>query len=212
LRTAYEPLYNYFCCLFPTSGDSRNVVSELNIVLKGINDAPLVFDEIKQRIEEKLVNEPFVALPFAAKVNLTSDSRDETLPSGEVKCSPKPNRGATLTAPTTHRGDLDSPGNGEKRKDLEKGAFNMLLLKDGGGRYHREFLREDSAFKRQLPELIKRYHGRFVAISGEKVVDNDSDVEELRKRIRKDYRNKAVLIKSVSAEADRVVEIDTMGI
>lgn len=43
--------------------------------------------------------------------------------------------------------------------------------------------REHAAFRRQLPQLLGMYRGKFVAIHGEQVVDSDEDKMELALRV-----------------------------
>lgn len=45
------------------------------------------------------------------------------------------------------------------------------------------FEREQQAFQRLLPELLRTHMGQFVAISGEKVVDSGDDREALILRV-----------------------------
>ena len=79
-------------------------------------------------------------------------------------------------------------------------------------KFDRQFLREAAAFRRQLPKLLKRYSGQFIAMSDGRVVGHDPDVEKLRERIRaqQDF-TKAILVKRVSEEEDPVVEMDAIG-
>jgi prevent-host-death family protein len=57
-----------------------------------------------------------------------------------------------------------------------------LLVSDSSRVRYGKWQRERAAFKRLEPKL-QRLHGRFVAISGSRVVDSDQDVATLLERV-----------------------------
>lgn len=60
-----------------------------------------------------------------------------------------------------------------------------------------QMVREGAAFNALHPELVKQYLGRFVAVKGGSVVDNDSDLETLVLRIKAQFPNEVVYIDEV---------------
>lgn len=66
---------------------------------------------------------------------------------------------------------------------------------------------EQEAFKAMLPELLNNFESQYVAIHHGKVVDHDSNKIELAARIDQTLPNKIVLIKKVTSEPDKVIQI-----
>lgn len=67
--------------------------------------------------------------------------------------------------------------------------------------------REAAAFRRLHPELLRDFAGRYVAITGGKVVDHDADPVALLTRIRRDYPGKTVLRRKVEPVVEKVLLI-----
>lgn len=60
-----------------------------------------------------------------------------------------------------------------------------------------EMSREVQAYEAQHPELASKYLGQFVAFHNGKLVDVDSERQQLRRRIRTKYGDQIVLIRQV---------------
>ena len=66
--------------------------------------------------------------------------------------------------------------------------------------------REKEAFDRMLPDLLLSKPGKFVAVYGGKIIDEDADEFELARRIEAAYRDAYVLIQAVEPPGnDRVL-------
>jgi hypothetical protein len=63
-----------------------------------------------------------------------------------------------------------------------------------------DFLREEAAFERLLPELLKAMPGRYVAVLDGKVIDQDKNEIALAERVIVDNPERFVLIRQVSSE------------
>ncbi|HRX01683.1 MAG: hypothetical protein KDH08_07990 [Anaerolineae bacterium] len=66
---------------------------------------------------------------------------------------------------------------------------------------------EQRAFESQHNELLKQYSGRYIAMIGGQVVDDDLDRLTLRRRIRQQYDDSPVLITSVEEEPTQTVRV-----
>lgn len=66
---------------------------------------------------------------------------------------------------------------------------------------------EQRAFESQHNELLKQYRGRYIAMIGGQVVDDDLDRLTLRRRIRQQYDDSPVLITSVEEEPTQTVRV-----
>ena len=62
----------------------------------------------------------------------------------------------------------------------------------------RNFEHEEAVFRRKLPELLATYRGLFVALSGEEIIDKDSDELALAKRVSLLPKDKFILIQQVT--------------
>jgi len=60
-----------------------------------------------------------------------------------------------------------------------------------------QMMEKGAAFNALHPELVKRYLGRFVAVKGGAVVDDDTDLETLALRTRARFPNEVVYIDEV---------------
>ena len=60
--------------------------------------------------------------------------------------------------------------------------------------------REHRAFCLMLPQLMKLYHGKYVAVHEEKVVDSDDDKQKLAMRVLAKIGNVAIHVGLVSSE------------
>lgn len=69
--------------------------------------------------------------------------------------------------------------------------------------------REKLAFERLLPELMKSYPGRFVAIHEEQVAGVGDDRLELATEVQRAIGNQAIYVGRVAYEAPRQVRIVT---
>ena len=67
--------------------------------------------------------------------------------------------------------------------------------------------REQRAFESQHDDLLERYRGRYIAMIGGQVVDDDVDRVALRRRIRQRYGASPVLITSVEESPIQTVWI-----
>ena len=63
-----------------------------------------------------------------------------------------------------------------------------------------DFLREEAAFERLLPDLLKTIPGRYVAVLDGKVIDQDKNEIKLAERVIPDNPERFVLIRQVSSE------------
>lgn len=70
-----------------------------------------------------------------------------------------------------------------------------------------KMLAERAAFERQLGELLTRYEGQYVAIHNGEVIDHAQDKLALALRVKAEYPEEGVLIKLVTAEPDRDIQI-----
>ena len=66
---------------------------------------------------------------------------------------------------------------------------------------------EQRAFESQHNELLEQYRGRYIAMIGGQVVDDDLDRMALRRRIRQQYDDSPVLITSVEEEPTQTVRV-----
>lgn len=66
--------------------------------------------------------------------------------------------------------------------------------------FYADFLREEAAFERLLPELLKSVPDRFVAVLDGKVIDQDKNEFALAERLSGEYPERFVLIRRVSCE------------
>lgn len=66
---------------------------------------------------------------------------------------------------------------------------------------------EQRAFESQHNELLEQYRGRYIAMIGGQVVDDDLDRLTLRRRIRQQYDDSPVLITSVEEEPTQTVRV-----
>ena len=57
-------------------------------------------------------------------------------------------------------------------------------------------------YQRLHPELVDKHRGRYVAILGGKMVDNDDDFQNLHQRIRVQFERQPVLIRQVLSQAE----------
>jgi len=62
----------------------------------------------------------------------------------------------------------------------------------------RNFEHKEAVFRRKLPELLATYRGLFVALSGEEIIDKDSDELALAKRVSLLPKDKFILIQQVT--------------
>ena len=60
---------------------------------------------------------------------------------------------------------------------------------------------ETEAFQEMHDVLVSNYFGEYVAIHNRRLVDNDSDLGALRKRIRDKYGKMAILLRQVTENA-----------
>jgi hypothetical protein len=63
-----------------------------------------------------------------------------------------------------------------------------------------KWLREERAFFRQLPELLKTLRGKWVAIHNEQVVDIGDSLRQVLQRVRKRFPKTEVYIQLVDEE------------
>ena len=66
---------------------------------------------------------------------------------------------------------------------------------------------EQRAFRRSHAELLAQYPGEYVAVYQGKVIDHDADQVALVGRVDERYPQEVVLIKLVTAEPDRVLNM-----
>lgn len=66
---------------------------------------------------------------------------------------------------------------------------------------------EQRAFESQHSGLLNQYRGRYIAMIGGQVVDDDQDRMALRRRIRQKYGSSPVLITSVEDEAVQTIRV-----
>lgn len=64
--------------------------------------------------------------------------------------------------------------------------------------------REEKAFRKLHPSLLKQYAGKYVAICNEKLIDSDSDQVALLRRVRQEHPAKFVWIAPVNESPDEV--------
>ncbi len=68
-----------------------------------------------------------------------------------------------------------------------------------------KMLQEIHAYKKMHPRLVKKYLGQFVAIHNGKLVDHDSNKEELFLRVKEKFPNQIVLQRQVLKNPDPVL-------
>lgn len=71
------------------------------------------------------------------------------------------------------------------------------------------FEKEDAAFRRLLPELLETCRGLFVAVCGERIVDQDADLGALGRRIGRDHPDRFVLVRRVEPTWDDAECVDS---
>lgn len=64
-----------------------------------------------------------------------------------------------------------------------------------------------AAYRAMHRELLQRHLGQYVAISGGKLVDHDSDPVALLRRVRADFPNQIVLRRKVEPAAEQTLHI-----
>jgi hypothetical protein len=70
--------------------------------------------------------------------------------------------------------------------------------------------REQAAFQAMLPELLINYKNQYVAFYDGQVVDSDSDITTLVKRIDQSHSGVVALIKQVTDQPDRVIHMRSL--
>ncbi len=93
----------------------------------------------------------------------------------------------------------------QRRSDVQSVLLDSIDLDDETGRMpdaasseDDAMWREELAFQRLHPELVKRYLGEYVAVLDGQVIDHDRDQVALYKRIRQRYPDQFVLISPVT--------------
>jgi len=212
LKLQYEPVENFTCCLF-SAATSKEIVARLENVLRSLHDALVVVKKIRPTIEKKLLNEVYVNtcadLPNALQFKLLRGR----IPYGELKdteaaiyglasSSEKPLMENT-TSPEIIRG---------KQSNRKEGDNNMLLsvTDEEVNTYHRDFLREAAAFKKQLPRLLTQFPNEYVAIFQEEVIDHSTSWDELAKITQQRFPDKFVLLEQVVPPSNVVVHMDAI--
>jgi len=66
--------------------------------------------------------------------------------------------------------------------------------------FQSDFDREQRAFIKILPDLLKTLSGQYVAVLGGAVIDQDSDEIRLAERVESNHRSEFVLIRKVSQD------------
>ncbi|NKQ36462.1 MAG: ribbon-helix-helix domain-containing protein [Chloroflexi bacterium] len=109
---------------------------------------------------------------------------------------------ATLTLPKETLEKLDSVAaqTGVTVSDLADKAIQQYLRREA----ERKIIREEEAYHAQHNQLLKQYHGQFIAMHEGQVVDHDMDELTLYLRIRQQYPQTGVLIKRVTSGPDEV--------
>jgi hypothetical protein len=72
-----------------------------------------------------------------------------------------------------------------------------------------EFEREDARFKASFLELWKKYAGKWIAMSGGKVMDSDADELKLAARVEAEKKGAFVLIRQVVADSPIPIQVET---
>jgi|ERR1035438_669617 hypothetical protein len=78
--------------------------------------------------------------------------------------------------------------------------------------YFRDFQQEAAAFDRQLPQLLERFLGQYVAVFQGEVIDHSPNWDELSQKIHQSVPNRFVLLERVVPRAEKqVVHMDGVG-
>lgn len=72
-----------------------------------------------------------------------------------------------------------------------------------GDPLHSAIHQERLAFDRMLSTLLPQYEGRYVAVHGGQLVDDDDNLRSLAQRVRERFGNRPVLLKRVTSKPDR---------
>jgi hypothetical protein len=64
----------------------------------------------------------------------------------------------------------------------------------------RDYEKEDMAFQRLLPQLLRDRPGKFVAIRNGEIIDEDMDEIGLARRLQREHRNEFVLVRQVTSK------------
>ncbi|MCB0092737.1 MAG: hypothetical protein KDE54_32845 [Caldilineaceae bacterium] len=67
--------------------------------------------------------------------------------------------------------------------------------------------KEIAAYKQMHADLVQKYLGEYVAIHQGELVDHDTDLVDLHKRITSNYPGKVILSRRVQKEADPVLHM-----
>jgi len=101
----------------------------------------------------------------------------------------------------------------EIRFDYSKAKSNRFAIQEAESRSAMVALdsdeneitcREELAFRRLHPSLLKTYKGQFVAIYQERLVDHDEDQIDLYLRVDEQYPDEFVMIAPVNEQAEEV--------
>lgn len=92
----------------------------------------------------------------------------------------------------------------QKLAELRERARNEAWL----ARQHQIILREEAAFERMKPELLKTHKGKFVAIHDGKLIDFDADESTLAKRVYAKFGYRTILMTEVT-ETPRVYHVNS---
>ena len=105
-----------------------------------------------------------------------------------------------------------SPGSGQRRGGQLHGRAVMPPFDPKTGEYLAGIERRSAEFQRKLPKLLKQYRDEFVAISGDKVVGHDLDLEKLSQKVRRKFKPAEIYIRQVLPKPHDVVHIDSIEI
>ncbi|MEK7439346.1 MAG: DUF5678 domain-containing protein [Chloroflexota bacterium] len=84
-----------------------------------------------------------------------------------------------------------------RRKSVEE-LVNEWLEDQLWQDWHRKISEETNQYQEQHAELLKKYRGQCVAMRDGKVIDHDSDLPTLHRRVRDKYGDEPILMSPVS--------------
>jgi hypothetical protein len=210
VKHRYDPIANFTNSLFSAENPTV-VLSRLHEVLCQLFDALVVVKHVKPRIEQWLATEAerLEDISSITKLELIR----AIIPYRELeKLEPQVPDGLfdKIKLRKTSSFFANKPG----RQEVSlKGETNMHAPAAGDEAkiYMVNFRRAVASFEAQLPSLLMQYSGEFIALCNGEVVDHDSDVIALSKRIRRNFKDKFVLIEKVVARTEIVARMETVG-
>jgi hypothetical protein len=101
-----------------------------------------------------------------------------------------------------------SKGSVPERRTVPDGKASMSTDTEV---YFSDFLQEAAAFDRQLPQLLERFQGEYVAVYQGEVIDHSKSWDELAEKVHQRVPNRFVLLERVVPKSGNVVHMESVG-